>query len=65
MLHASKHTNPGLVQCKSVTLYKRDQKRGGSGNVQQYRLAIHLAVVASQDASGGSRGSWAPDDGRA
>ena len=31
-----------------MTLCKRDQKRGGSGNVQQYRLAIHDAVVASE-----------------
>lgn len=41
-------TYPGWVQRKAVTLCKRDQKRGGSGNVQQYRLAIHGAVVASQ-----------------
>lgn len=39
---------PGWVQRKAVTLCKRDQKRGGSGNVQQYRLAIHQAVLASQ-----------------
>jgi hypothetical protein len=44
----AKHTYPGWVQRKAVTLCKRDQKRGGSGNVQQYRLAIHAAVVASQ-----------------
>jgi hypothetical protein len=31
-----------------VTLGKRDQKRSGTGNVQQYRLAIHDAVVASE-----------------
>ena len=41
-------TYPGWVQRKAVTLCKRDQKRGGSGNVQQYRLAIHDAVVASE-----------------
>jgi hypothetical protein len=35
------------VQRKAVTLCKRDQKRGGSGNVQQHRLAIHQAVLAS------------------
>jgi len=29
-------------------LCKRDQKRGGIGNVQQYRLSIHQAVVASE-----------------
>lgn len=40
-------TYPGWVQRKAVTLCKRDQKRGGSGNVQHYRLAIHRAVVAS------------------
>lgn len=40
-------TYPGWVQRKAVTLCKRDQKRGGSGNVQQYRLAIHQAVLAS------------------
>jgi hypothetical protein len=40
-------TYPGWVQRKAVTLCKRDQKRGGSGNVQDYRLAIHNAVVAS------------------
>ena len=45
---AAKHTYPGWVQRKAVTLSKRDQKRGGSGNVQEYRLAIHAAVVASQ-----------------
>ena len=33
------------MQRKVVTLGKRDQKRGGSGNVQQYRLAILDAVV--------------------
>ena len=43
---AAKHTYPGWVQRKAVTLCKRDQKRGGNGNVQQYRLAIHQAVVA-------------------
>jgi hypothetical protein len=40
-------TYPGWVQRKAVTLCKRDQKRGGSGNVQDYRLAIHQAVLAS------------------
>ena len=45
---ASKHIDPGWVQRKAVTLCKRDQKRGGIGNVQQYRLAIHQAVVASE-----------------
>ncbi|MFO0077268.1 MAG: hypothetical protein ACK531_13460, partial [Cyanobacteriota bacterium] len=44
----SRHTYPGWVQRKAVTLCKRDQKRGGSGNVQQYRLAIHQAVLASE-----------------
>jgi hypothetical protein len=39
---------PGWVQRKAVTLAKRDQKRGGMGNVQQYRLAIHEAVLASE-----------------
>ena len=29
---------PGWVQRKAVTRCKRDQKRGGTGNVQQYRL---------------------------
>jgi hypothetical protein len=41
-------TYPGWVQRKAVTLCKRDQKRGGTGNVQQYRLAIHGAVLASE-----------------
>ena len=41
-------TYPGWVQRKAVTLCKRDQKRGGTGNVQQYRLSIHDAVVASE-----------------
>ena len=41
-------TYPGWVQRKAVTLCKRDQKRGGTGNLQQYRLAIHDAVVASE-----------------
>ncbi|MEA5416605.1 hypothetical protein [Synechococcus sp. BA-132 BA5] len=36
------------MQRKAVTLCKRDQKRGGTGNVQQYRLAIHDAVLASE-----------------
>jgi hypothetical protein len=45
---AAKHLYPGWVQRKAVTLCKRDQKRGGSGNVQQYRLAIHQAVVACE-----------------
>ncbi|MFM7086647.1 MAG: hypothetical protein ACKOGI_06660 [Vulcanococcus sp.] len=44
---------PGWVQRKAVTLCKRDQKRGGQGNVQQYRLAIHQAVLAS-----GGRDHW-------
>ena len=39
---------PSWVQRKAVTLCKRDQKRGGSGNVQQYRLAIHDAVLVSE-----------------
>jgi len=39
---------PSWVQRKAVTLCKRDQKRGGTGNVQQYRLAIHGAVLASE-----------------
>jgi hypothetical protein len=39
---------PSWVQRKAVTLCKRDQKRGGRGNVQQYRLAIHQAVLASE-----------------
>jgi hypothetical protein len=60
MPEASKHTYPGWVQRKAVTLSKRDQKRGGSGNVQQYRLAIHQAVVASQgrDHWTGERLDW-------
>ena len=45
---ASKHIDPGWVQRKAVTLCKREQKRGGIGNVQQYRLSIHQAVVASE-----------------
>jgi hypothetical protein len=45
---SSRHTYPGWVQRKAVTLCKRDQKRGGNGNVQQYRLAIHQAVLASE-----------------
>lgn len=40
-------TYPGWVQRKAVTLCKRDQKRGGTANVQDYRLAIHQAVLAS------------------
>jgi len=57
---ASKQIYPGWVQRKAVTLSKRDQKRGGSGNVQQYRLAIHQAVVASQgrDHWTGERLDW-------
>ena len=47
MSDAAKGTYPGWVQRKAVTLAKRDQKRGGVGNVQQYRLAIHEAVLAS------------------
>lgn len=43
-----KLTYPSWVQRKAVTLCKRDQKRGGTGNVQQYRLAIHDAVLASE-----------------
>jgi len=39
---------PSWVQRKAVTLCKRDQKRGGTGNVQHYRLAIHAAVLASE-----------------
>jgi hypothetical protein len=42
-----KLTYPSWVQRKAVTLCKRDQKRGGTGNVQHYRLAIHDAVLAS------------------
>lgn len=45
---AARQLYPGWVQRKAVTLCKRDQKRGGSGNVQQYRLAIHQAVLASE-----------------
>jgi hypothetical protein len=41
-------TYPSWVQRKAVTLCKRDQKRGGSGNMQEYRLAIHAAVLASE-----------------
>ena len=41
-------TYPGWVQRKAVSLCKRDQKRHGHGDVQQYRLAIHEAVVASK-----------------
>lgn len=47
MPEAVARTYPGWVQRKAVTLCKRDQKRGGRGNVQDYRLAIHNAVVAS------------------
>ena len=50
-------TYPGWVQRKAVTLCKRDQKRGGTGNVQQYRLAIHEAVVAS-----GGRDHWTGEE---
>jgi hypothetical protein len=39
---------PSWVQRKAVTPCTRDQKRGGTGNVQQYRLAIHDAVLASE-----------------
>ena len=39
---------PSWVQRKAVTVCKRDQTRGGTGNVQQYRLAIHDAVLASE-----------------
>jgi hypothetical protein len=46
-------TYPSWVQCKAVTLCKRDQKRAGIGDVQQYRLAIHNAVLAS-----GGRDHW-------
>ena len=48
MPDAAKGTYPGWVQRKALTLAKRDQKRGGVGNVQQYRLAIHEAVLASE-----------------
>ena len=44
----AKLTYPGWVQRKAVSLCKRDQKRHGHGDVQQYRLAIHEAVVASK-----------------
>jgi len=44
---AARNVYPGWVQRKAVTLSKRDQKRGGTGNVQQYRLAIHAAVLSS------------------
>ena len=43
----AKPTYPGWVQRKAVSLCKRDQKRHGHGDVQQYRQAIHDAVVAS------------------
>ncbi len=51
---------PRWVQRKAVTLCKRDQKRGGAGNVQQYRLAIHHAVLASvgRDHWSGERLDW-------
>ncbi len=51
---------PSWVQRKAVTLCKRDQKRGGTGNVQQYRLAIHAAVLASEghDHWTGERLDW-------
>lgn len=45
---AAKHTYAGWVQRKAVSLSKRDRKRLGHGDVQQYRLAIHGAVVASK-----------------
>jgi hypothetical protein len=54
---AAKPAYPGWVQRRAVTLSKRDQKRGGSGNVQQYRLAIHAAVVASE-----GRDHWTGED---
>jgi hypothetical protein len=44
----AKPTYPGWVQRKAVSICKRDQKRHGHGDVQQYRLAIHGAVVASK-----------------
>ena len=44
----AKLTYPSWVQRKAVSLCKRDQKRHGYGDVQQYRLAIHEAVVASK-----------------
>ena len=47
MPEACRLAYPRWVQRKAVTLCKRDQKRGGVGNVQQYRLAIHAAVLAS------------------
>ena len=50
---SARHLYPGWVQRKAVALCKRDQKRGGSGNVQHYRLAIHQAVLAC-----GGRDHW-------
>ena len=47
MPDGSRHTYPGWRQRKAVTLCKLHQKRGGNCNVQQYRLAIHQAVLAS------------------
>jgi hypothetical protein len=44
MPDASKLTYPGWVQRKEVTLSKRDQKRGGSGNAEQSGLASALGV---------------------
>ena len=35
----------GWVQRKAVTLCQLNQMRGGIGNVQQHRLAIHQAVM--------------------
>ena len=60
MPDAAKGTYPGWVQRKAVTLAKRDQKRAGVGNVQQYRLAIHEAVLASEgrDHWTGERLAW-------
>jgi hypothetical protein len=37
---------PRWVQRKAVTLCKRDQKRGGVGNVQQYREVVWLFWTA-------------------
>ena len=47
MPEAASRVYPAWVQRKAVTLCKRDQKRDGLGNVQEYRLAIHAAVLAS------------------
>ena len=38
----------GSLQRIAVSLSKRDQKRGSTGKVQQYRLTIHQEVMAPE-----------------